>query len=112
MRVRAHNPLPALLAMQILSQLSIRQASGNTILKFLLDEKSGSLRCMARISRVGARGYPHDVTQRGVRSIHIFSTDQDRRAYLAGSDEATQKQLLKSIGSGRPAGRDHLVNLI
>ena len=37
---------------------------------------------MARISRVVACGYPHHVTQRGVRSIPIFQTDSDRRAYL------------------------------
>jgi putative transposase len=37
---------------------------------------------MARISRVVASGYPHHVTQRGVRSIPIFQADSDRRAYL------------------------------
>jgi len=37
---------------------------------------------MVRISRVVASGYPHHVTQRGVRSIPIFHTDSDRKAYL------------------------------
>jgi len=37
---------------------------------------------VARISRVVAPGYPHHVTQRGVRSIAIFNSDQDRKAYL------------------------------
>jgi putative transposase len=37
---------------------------------------------MARISRVVAPGYPHHVTQRGVRSIPIFQTDRDRKVYL------------------------------
>ena len=37
---------------------------------------------MARISRVVASGYPHHITQRGVRSIPIFQTESDRRAYL------------------------------
>ena len=37
---------------------------------------------MARIARVVAPGYPHHVTQRGVRSLPIFSNDQDRRTYL------------------------------
>lgn len=37
---------------------------------------------MARIPRVVAPGYPHHVTQRGVRSIPIFQTDRDRQAYL------------------------------
>lgn len=36
---------------------------------------------MARISRLVVPGYPHHVTQRGVRSIPIFSNDQDRSAY-------------------------------
>ena len=36
---------------------------------------------MARISRLGVPGYPHHVTQRGVRSIPIFSSDKDRSAY-------------------------------
>jgi putative transposase len=37
---------------------------------------------MARISRVVASGHPHHVTQRGARSIPVFQTDSDRRAYL------------------------------
>jgi putative transposase len=37
---------------------------------------------MARISRVVASGYPHHITQRGVRSIAIFDDDDDRSAYL------------------------------
>lgn len=37
---------------------------------------------MARISRVVLPGYPHHVTQRGVRSMEIFTDDDDRREYL------------------------------
>ncbi|MDP2602602.1 MAG: transposase [Deltaproteobacteria bacterium] len=37
---------------------------------------------MARISMVVASGYPHHVTQRGVRSISIFQTDSERISYL------------------------------
>jgi len=37
---------------------------------------------MARIARLVVPGYPHHVTQRGVRLIPIFSDDTDRRAYL------------------------------
>jgi putative transposase len=37
---------------------------------------------MARISRVVVPEYPHHITQRGVRSMAIFQTDEDRRAYL------------------------------
>ena len=37
---------------------------------------------MARIARLVVPGYPHHVTQWGVRSLPIFSDDTDRRAYL------------------------------
>ncbi len=37
---------------------------------------------MARISRVIAIGYPHHITQRGVRSMDIFRSDADRHLYL------------------------------
>lgn len=37
---------------------------------------------MARISRVVVPGYPHHLTQRGVRSLDIFDHDDDRREYL------------------------------
>jgi putative transposase len=37
---------------------------------------------MARISRLVVPGYPHHVTQRGVRSMAIFQNEGDRQAYL------------------------------
>lgn len=37
---------------------------------------------MPRIARVVLPGYPHHITQRGVRSMSIFSSDDDRREYL------------------------------
>jgi putative transposase len=37
---------------------------------------------MARISRLVVPKYPPHITQRGVRSMAIFQTDEDRRAYL------------------------------
>lgn len=37
---------------------------------------------MARLSRLVIPGYPHHITQRGVRSIDIFASDDDRHAYL------------------------------
>ena len=36
---------------------------------------------MARISRLVVPGYPHHITQRGVRSMPIFSNDNERSAY-------------------------------
>lgn len=38
---------------------------------------------MARISRIVIPKIPHHVTQRGVRSIDIFSNDNDRKQYLS-----------------------------
>jgi len=37
---------------------------------------------MGRIARVVLPGIPHHVTQRGVRSMSIFSSDNDRLDYL------------------------------
>jgi len=38
---------------------------------------------MARLSRIVVPGYPHHVTQRGVRSMNVFHEESDRREYLA-----------------------------
>ena len=46
---------------------------------------------MARISRVIAVGYPHHITQRGVRSLDIFRTDEDRHSYLQYLKEETSR---------------------
>ena len=46
---------------------------------------------MARISRIIAAGYPHHVTQRGVRSMAIFQNDEDRRCYLQYVKEETER---------------------
>ena len=37
---------------------------------------------MARLSRLVIPGYPHHVTQRGVRSMNIFNNEEDRFTYL------------------------------
>ncbi|MFZ3116458.1 MAG: transposase [Syntrophales bacterium] len=46
---------------------------------------------MTRISRIVAIGYPHHVTQRGVRSMDIFHSDDDRRSYLQSVKEETDR---------------------
>ena len=38
---------------------------------------------MARLSGIVVPGYPHHVTQRGVRSMNVFHEESDRRVYLA-----------------------------
>ena len=37
---------------------------------------------MARMARAVVPGYPHHVTQRGVRSMPVFFSDEDRRRYV------------------------------
>ena len=37
---------------------------------------------MSRIARVVAPGRAHHVSQRGVRSMRVFRSDEDRREYL------------------------------
>jgi hypothetical protein len=37
---------------------------------------------MARVPRIALSDHPHHVTQRGVRSMAIFSDDEDRMDYL------------------------------
>jgi putative transposase len=46
---------------------------------------------MARISRIVAIDYPHHITQRGVRSMDIFRSDDDRNQYLQFIKEESQK---------------------
>lgn len=46
---------------------------------------------MARISRIVVPGYPHHVTQRGVRSMNIFDSEEDRRSYLSFLKEEVER---------------------
>lgn len=46
---------------------------------------------MTRVARIVARGYPHHVTQRGVRSMDIFHSDDDRRSYLQAVKEEMER---------------------
>ncbi len=39
-------------------------------------------RPMARIARIILPNFPHHITQRGVRSLSVFHSDEDRREYL------------------------------
>jgi putative transposase len=46
---------------------------------------------MARISRIVVPGYPHHVTQRGVRSLDVFDSDEDCWAYLTFLSEEANR---------------------
>ena len=53
---------------------------------------------MGRIARVVLPGYPHHVTQRGVRSLDMFGGDTD---FLAEVERLT-KRVLRPHRPGRP----------
>jgi putative transposase len=52
---------------------------------------------MPRISRIVVVGYPHHITQRGVRSIAIFSSDEDRHQYLQYIQEESARHDLEIL---------------
>lgn len=49
---------------------------------------------MPRISRIVAIGFPHHVTQRGVRSMDVFHDDEDRHQYLRFIKEEAERSEL------------------
>jgi hypothetical protein len=51
-----------------------------------------------RLPRIFAPGYPHPVTQRGVRSLSIFRWDEDRACMIRG----VVKLLTKTEDQDRP----------
>ena len=53
--------------------------------------ETANLSIMGRLSRIIAVGYPHHLTQRGVRSMAIFQSDADRRCYLKYVKEETER---------------------
>ncbi|MFA5261787.1 MAG: hypothetical protein WC450_11225 [Candidatus Omnitrophota bacterium] len=47
---------------------------------------------MARLSRIIAVGYPHHLTQRGVRSMAVSQSDADRRCKTWETGKAGEEQ--------------------
>jgi len=64
---------------------------------------------MARIARVVIPGYPHHVTQRGVRSMDIFSSDECRGLYLQFMKEQCDKHGLHVISYCLMSNHVHFV---
>lgn len=52
---------------------------------------------MPRISRIVAVNYPHHITQRGVRSMNILNSDNDKNQYLQFIKEETEKSEIEII---------------
>ncbi len=46
---------------------------------------------MAQMARIAVPGTPHHLCQRGVRSLTIFQSDEDRRFYLEFMGQETKR---------------------
>lgn len=66
---------------------------------------------MPRLSRMVVPGYPHHVTQRGVRSLPIFRNDDDRKSYLNLLSEFSQRAQLEILAWCLMTNHVHLVVL-
>jgi putative transposase len=64
---------------------------------------------MPRLSRLVVPGYPHHITQRGVRSINIFANDQDRLNYLHFMAEESDRFGVTFLGWCLMSNHVHLI---
>lgn len=64
---------------------------------------------MARLARVVLPGIPHHITQRGVRSMNIFSNDEDRVFYLELLRSASQEFSLDILAYCLMSNHVHLL---
>ena len=64
---------------------------------------------MARIARVILPGYPHHVTQRGVRSLPVYFKDADRLEYLRLLKEQGERFGLRYIAYCLMTNHIHLI---
>jgi len=64
---------------------------------------------MARLARAVVGGYPHHLTQRGVRSMAVFRGDLDRQAYLDLLREQSARFGLKFLAWCLMTNHVHLV---
>ena len=64
---------------------------------------------MPRLSRLVVPGYPHHITQRGVRSMDIFTDDQDRFSYLQFMAEESNRFGVTFLGWCLMTNHVHLI---
>jgi putative transposase len=64
---------------------------------------------MPRIARVVVPGYPHHVTQRGVRSMAIFANDGERGAYLEFMDSQCRRFGVEALAWCLMSNHVHLI---
>lgn len=66
---------------------------------------------MARIARIVLPGYPHHITQRGVRSLPIFYSDEDRSEYLKLLSEQSSRFGVRFLSYCLMTNHLHLIAL-
>jgi len=64
---------------------------------------------MARFARLVVPGYPHHITQRGVRSMAIFVDDHDRQTYLQYMAEEAERWGVSFLGWCLMTNHVHLI---
>lgn len=64
---------------------------------------------MPRLSRLVVPGYPHHITQRGVRSMDIFADDRDRLSYLQFMAEESNRFGVTFLGWCLMTNHVHLI---
>ena len=64
---------------------------------------------MPRLSRLVVPGYPHHITQRGVRSMDIFTDDRDRLTYLQFMAEESNRFGVTFLGWCLMTNHVHLI---
>jgi putative transposase len=64
---------------------------------------------MPRLSRLVVPGYPHHITQRGVRSTDIFACDRDRLSYLKFMAEESNRFGVTFLGWCLMTNHVHLI---
>lgn len=66
---------------------------------------------MARFARVVVPGIPHHIVQRGVRSMDIFTCDDDRRVYLGLVRECALRHHVSLVAWCLMTNHSHLVGV-
>ena len=64
---------------------------------------------MPRLPRLVVPGYPHHITQRGVRSMDIFADDSDRHSYLQFMAEESKRFGVTFLGWCLMSNHIHLI---
>lgn len=94
----------------IINPGDIPENSGD-IIPFFIDKKLiyTILLTMARMKRTVVPGYPHHVVQRGVRSMDVFFSNEDRKEYLHLLHEQSKKAGVRYLAYCLMSNHIHLL---